>query len=95
MSVAKILMSKCFPAPSAASTSSIASVYASSPLEQAVIQQRIAAVVRPGIHQRHDHPLAQRLPRLGVAEEPGHVDQQVVGQSEIASAGRVVRSSLA
>ena len=55
-------------------------MYASSPVEQAVTQQRTCAFRLAGGDQRDDHPLAQRFPRLGVAEEPGHVDQQVVGQ---------------
>ena len=41
MSVAKILTSNRLPTASAASTSSIASEYASSPLAHAVTQQRI------------------------------------------------------
>ena len=80
MSVAKTLMSSRLLARSASSTSSIASVYASSPLEQAVTQQRMRAVGLARGDQRDDHLAAQRFPCLGIAEKPGHVDQQVVGQ---------------
>ena len=94
VSVAKTLMSNSLPAASAASISSMPSVYASSPLEQAVTQQRISCRPLPASHQRHDNLLSQRLPGVGVAEEPGHVDHQVVGQRTPLPDG-VCRKSLA
>ena len=79
MSVAKTRTLVPFWAASACSSSSIATVYASSPVAQPVTQARSGWL---GVFSRtgRDHLLFEELPGLGVAKEAGHGDQQVPEQ---------------